>query len=245
MLSLGVQTKNIVEDTNPAEGFSMMKRAGFSCADFSLNYYLTNTSLYKQELNKFFDQSEEELEQYFAPHVRGAKEAGIKIHQMHMPYPLYIPGGKQKLNQYLQEVVAPKSLKVCEVFQCPYMVVHGFKLAQHLGSEEAEWQQTEELLHSILPMAKEKGIILCIENLYTGTGGHIVEGTCCNARKAAERIDRINQQYGTEVLGFCLDTGHANLVGLDFEDFIIRLGKRLKVLHVQIGRASCRERVSS
>lgn len=232
MLSLGVQTKNIVEDTNPAEGFSMMKRAGFSCADFSLNYYLTNTSLYKQELNKFFDQSEEELEQYFAPHVRGAKEAGIKIHQMHIPYPLYIPGGKQKLNQYLQEVVAPKSLKVCEVFQCPYMVVHGFKLAQHLGSEEAEWQQTEELLHSILPMAKEKGIILCIENLYTGTGGHIVEGTCCNARKAAERIDRINQQYGTEVLGFCLDTGHANLVGLDFEDFIIRLGKRLKVLHV-------------
>ena len=232
MLSLGVQTKNIVEDTNPAEGFSMMKRAGFSCADFSLNYYLTNTSLYKQELNKFFDQSEEELEQYFAPHVRGAKEAGIKIHQMHMPYPLYIPGGKQKLNQYLQEVVAPKSLKVCEVFQCPYMVVHGFKLAQHLGSEEAEWQQTEELLHSILLMAKEKGLILCIENLYTGTGGHIVEGTCCNARKAAERIDRINQQYGTEVLGFCLDTGHANLVGLDFEDFIIRLGKRLKVLHV-------------
>ena len=86
MLSLGVQTKNIVEDTNPAEGFLMMKQAGFSCADFSLNYYLTNTSLYKQELNKFFDQSEEELEQYFTPHVRGAKEAGIKIHQMHMPY---------------------------------------------------------------------------------------------------------------------------------------------------------------
>ena len=232
MLSLGVQTKNIVEDTNPAEGFSMMKRAGFSCADFSLNYYLTNTSLYKQELNKFFDQSEEELEQYFTPHVRGAKEAGIKIHQMHMPYPLYIPGGKQKLNEYLRKVVAPKSLKICETFECPYMVVHGFKLAQHLGSEEAEWQQTEELLHSILPKAKEKGIILCIENLYTGTGGHIVEGTCCNARKAAERIDRINQQYGAEVLGFCLDTGHANLVGLNFEDFIARLGKRLKVLHI-------------
>ena len=110
MLSLGVQTKNIVEDTNPAEGFLMMKQAGFSCADFSLNYYLTNTSLYKQELNKFFDQSEEELEQYFTPHVRGAKEAGIKIHQMHMPYPLYIPGGKQKLNEYLRKVVAPKKI---------------------------------------------------------------------------------------------------------------------------------------
>lgn len=232
MLSLGVQTKNVVDDKDPAAGFAMLHRAGFSCVDFSLNYYLTNTSLYKQERNDFFDQSEAELERYFAPHVQGAKEAGIRIHQMHMPYPLYIPGGKQELNEYLWQVVAPKSLKVGEIFSCPYMVVHGFKLARHLGSEEAEWQQTESLLHAILPRAKEMGIMICMENLYTGTGGHIVEGTCCDVRKVVERIDRINDQYGAEVLGFCLDTGHANLVGLHFEDFITKLGKRLKVLHI-------------
>lgn len=232
MLSLGVQTKNVVEDADPAAGFAMLKRAGFDCVDFSLNYYLTNTSLYKQKRNEFFDQSETELEQFFAPHVRGAREAGIRIHQMHMPYPLYIPGGKEELNEYLWQVVAPKSLKVGEIFHCPYMVVHGFKLSHHLGSEEAEWQQTERLLHSILPAAKEMGIMICMENLYTGTGGHIVEGTCCNVRKVVERIDRINDQYGAEVLGFCLDTGHANLVGLDFEDFITKLGSRLKVLHI-------------
>lgn len=232
MLSLGVQTKNVVEDADPAAGFAMLKRAGFDCVDFSLNYYLTNTSLYKQKRNEFFDQSEAELEQFFAPHVRGAREAGIRIHQMHMPYPLYIPGGKEELNEYLWQVVAPKSLKVGEIFHCPYMVVHGFKLSHHLGSEEAEWQQTERLLHSILPAAKEMGIMICMENLYTGTGGHIVEGTCCNVRKVVERIDRINDQYGAEVLGFCLDTGHANLIGLDFEDFITKLGSRLKVLHI-------------
>lgn len=232
MLELGVQTKNVVEDANPAEGFAMLRRAGFSCVDFSLNYYLTNTSLYKQEVNTFFDQSEAELTRYFAPHIEGAKEAGIRVHQMHMPYPLYIPGGKEQLNDYLRNVVAPKSLHVCQMFDCHYLVVHGFKLARHLGSEEAEWQQTENLLHTILPTAKEMGIVICMENLYTGTGGHIVEGTCCDARKAAERIDRINETYGAEVLGFCLDTGHANLVGLDFEDFINKLGKRLKVLHI-------------
>lgn len=232
MLSLGVQTKNVVEDADPAAGFAMLKRAGFDCVDFSLNYYLTNTSLYKQKRNEFFDQSETELEQFFAPHVRGAREVGIRIHQMHMPYPLYIPGGKEELNEYLWQVVAPKSLKVGEIFHCPYMVVHGFKLSHHLGSEEAEWQQTERLLHSILPAAKEMGIMICMENLYTGIGGHIVEGTCCNVRKVVERIDRINDQYGAEVLGFCLDTGHANLVGLDFEDFITKLGSRLKVLHI-------------
>lgn len=31
---------------------------------------------------------------------------------------------------------------------------------------------------------------------------------------------------------FCFDTGHANLIGLDFEDFITTLGNRLKVLHI-------------
>jgi sugar phosphate isomerase/epimerase len=42
----------------------------------------------------------------------------------------------------------------------------------------------------------------------------------------------MNEKYGAEILGFCFDTGHANLVGLDFEDFITTLGKRLKVLHM-------------
>ena len=60
----------------------------------------------------------------------------------------------------------------------------------------------------------------------------MVEGPCCDVAKMIERIDRINAQYEAEVLGFCFDTGHANLVGLDMYDFITRLGHRLKVLHV-------------
>ena len=47
-----------------------------------------------------------------------------------------------------------------------------------------------------------------------------------------ERIDRINDRYHAQVLGFCFDTGHANLVGIDFEYFLTTLGSRLKVLHI-------------
>ena len=96
MADIGVQTKNVVEDENPAEGFGMLKEAGFSCVDFSLNYYLTNTSLYRFEPSDFFDKSRRELEDYFAPHRKAAAEAGIRIHQMHMPYPIYIPNGKRE-----------------------------------------------------------------------------------------------------------------------------------------------------
>lgn len=232
MLEIGVQTKNVIMDENPREGFEMLKAAGFSCCDFSLNAYLTNSSLYQFEVNHFFNQSMQELQAFFIKHKEAAAAAGIRIHQMHMPYPNYVPRAPEEFNDYLFHVVAPKSMEICAFLECPYIVVHGFKLARYLGSEEAEWQQTETFLESLMPMARELHITVCIENLYTGTGTHLMEGPCCDAGKAAERIDRMNEKYGAEVMGFCFDTGHANLTGLDFERFITTLGDRLKVLHI-------------
>ena len=75
MIGIGVQTKNVVSDSHPEEGFALLKRTGFSCADFSLNGYLMNTSLYQSELNAFFDQSVQELEHFFTPHKMGANAA--------------------------------------------------------------------------------------------------------------------------------------------------------------------------
>lgn len=232
MLKIGVQTKNVVYDENPDEGFIRLKKAGFSCADFSLNGYLLNSKIYQSELNDFFSKPLSELEDFFSGHKRAAKESGITINQMHMPYPMYVPTGSKELNDYLWKEVAPKSMEICHFLECPYIVIHGFKLVRYLGYEEAEWQQTEQFIHSIAPMAKEAGITICIENLYESVGGHLVEGPGCDARKVVERIDRINNKYGAEVLGFCFDTGHANLVGIDFEKFITMLDYRLKVLHI-------------
>ena len=232
MLQIGVQTKNIVDDKCPEVGFKELKKAGFSCADFSLNGYLKNTDLYASQVNSFFDRSVAELEKFFESHKKGAETADIRINQMHMPYPIYVPNAGKELNEYLFREVAPKSLHICKFFDCSYIVLHGFKLVRFLGSEEAEWQQTERLIHAIAPLAKELGITICVENLYDSIAGHLVEGPCCNVRKTVERIDGINKQYEAEVLGFCFDTGHANLVGLDMEQFISALGNRLKVLHI-------------
>ena len=206
--------------------------AGFSGVDFSLHGYLLNLDIYQGKLNDFFDPGVEEMKVFFAPHKEGARKAGIRFGQMHMPYPIYVPTGSREANDYLRQQVAPKSMEICAFLECPYIVIHGFKLARFLGSEEAEWQYTESFIHELAPMAKEMGITICIENLYESIGGHIVEGPCCKAQRCVERIDRINDRYGAEVLGFCFDTGHANLVGIDFEDFISRLGHRLKVLHI-------------
>ena len=48
MLKTGVQTRNVINDEMPKVGLGLLKKAGFSCVDFSLNGYLTNTdSLYQ------------------------------------------------------------------------------------------------------------------------------------------------------------------------------------------------------
>ena len=232
MLKIGVQSQNAIEDACPEVGFNMLREAGFDCVDFSLHSYLLNKDLYKGKCNDFFDKSITDLEKYFTPHKSAAKSAGISFHQMHMPYPMYIPKADATLNNYLISNVASKSLQVCAFLECKYIVIHGFKLEKYLGSEEAEWQHTEAFINKIAPLLKELGIIVCIENLYEGIGGHLIEATCCNARKAAERIDRLNDKYKAEVIGFCFDTGHANLLGLNFEKFITTLGDRLKVLHI-------------
>lgn len=232
MKGIGVQTKNVVMDDNPLEGFCRLKEAGFSYCDFSLNDYLRNGDIYAFELNRFFDHSVEELMEFFAPHKEAARKAGITIHQMHMPYPIYVPNGSDEVNDYLWQQVAPKSMEICHFLGCKYIVIHGFKLAQILGTEELEWKETEKFIDSIAPFAKKYGITICMENLYSGMTGHLVEGPGCDVHKAVERIDYFNEKYGAEVLGFCFDTGHANLVGLNFEKFITTLGPRLKVLHI-------------
>ncbi len=231
-MEIGVQTRNVVKDENPLEGFMMLRRAGFACCDFSLNAYLGNEMLYHQEVNGFFDQPSAAWRDFFASHKEAAGLAGIRISQMHMPYPVYVPGGAKELNDYLFQVVAPKSLEICAFLDCPYIVVHGFKLSHYLGCEEAEWERTARFLESLAPLAGKLGVCVCIENLYTSVGGHIVEGPGCNAEKAAARIDALNERAGGEVFGFCFDTGHANLAGIRFEDFIGALGHRLKVLHI-------------
>lgn len=231
-IQIGVQSRNVVFDQKPAEGFKAMKAAGFDCCDFSLNNYLKNTDLYQENLNLFFDKSVEELQDFFSPHKEGAAAAGIRINQMHMPYPTFVPGAKPEINEYLWNEVGPKSLEICRFLECPSIVVHGFKLARYYGSEEAEWEKTCEWLRSLAPKAAEYGITICIENLYNSLGSHLVEGPGCNAYKAAERIDAMNEQFGAKVLGFCYDTGHGNLVGLDPYKFLTTLGKRLTVLHI-------------
>ena len=84
----------------------------------------------------------------------------------------------------------------------------------------------------LIPMLKQCKVGVCFENLYEGMGQRIVEGVCADPYDAVWYIDTLNEMAGEELFGFCLDTGHLQLVKRDPYEFIKVMGSRLKVLHI-------------
>ena len=230
MLDIGVQTKGILPEKVPADGIRQIKQAGFSKIDFNLDVYLKNSDIYAGNVNDFFDQDVKTLFAHFLPLAQAMVNNGVRASQMHAPYPVRVDG-KNAQNEYMQSVVIPKSIVIAEALEVPYVVIHPFKM-QYLYSKERERQENIEYFQMLIPLAKQCKVKICVENLYESMGGHIVEGVCADPEDAIWYVDTLNELAGEELFGFCLDTGHLQLVKRDPYDFITKLGSRLKILHI-------------
>lgn len=230
MLDIGVQTKGILPEKMIDDGFEQIKRAGFNRVDINVDAFLKNTDVYDGKLNKFFDQDIEDLVAYFNQYKKAMDKRGIKPSQMHAPYPVRVEG-KSELSGYMQGTVIPKSIIMAEVLDVPWVVIHPFKM-QYLYGKERERQENLQYFKMIVPLLKQCNVRVCFENLYEGIGRRIVEGVCADPDDAVWYVDTLNAFAGEELFGFCLDTGHLQLVKRDPYDFIIKLGNRLKTLHI-------------
>lgn len=234
MLTIGVQTKGILDEyvsgNNIDLGFAKIKRAGFDCIDFNIDVFLKNTDVYGGKINKFFDKSEDELKEFFMPYKNAMEKYGITASQMHAPYPVKIIG-KVEQNKYMMEQVIPKSLFIASFLSIPYVVIHPIKM-QYTKGKEVEKQENYNYFKSLIPLAKRYGVNVCMENLYEDIGGRIVEGPCVNPDEVLWYMEHLNDEAGEEIFGMCLDTGHLNLVHRDTYDYITKIGRYLRILHM-------------
>ena len=230
MLDIGVQTKGILPEMTVEKGFQMIKKAGFNRVDINIDTFLKNSDLYAGNVNKFFDASVEELFIYFNQYRQAMEKFGIRPSQCHAPYPVKVDGrGAQ--NEYMQGTVIPKSILVAEFLGVPWVVIHPFKM-QYIYGRDRERRENIEYFKMLVPLLKQCKVGVCFENLYEGLGARIVEGVCANPDDAVWYIDTLNEYAGEELFGFCLDTGHLQLVKREPYEFIKKLGSRLKALHL-------------
>lgn len=214
----------------PQEGFERIAAAGFDCADLNLDVFLESSQVRRGCRDSFFTQDIRELEAFFAPWARAARASGIRFSQMHAPYPAFV-WGRRETGAYMREAVIPKSLRIAGFLGIPYVVVHPGKL-QYQAGREAENRWNLDYFSSLIPLAREYGLVICLENLYEAEGGRLVEGPCSSGAEAARLIDALNERAGEERFGFCLDTGHLNLTGREPRETIAALGRRIKALHL-------------
>lgn len=230
MLDIGVQTKGILPEMSADKGFELIKNAGFDRVDINIDTFLKNTDVYAGNVNRFFDASVEELFVYFNQYRQAMEKFGIRASQCHAPYPVRVEGrGAQ--NEYMQGTVIPKTILLAEFLGVPWVVIHPFKM-QYLHGRDRERSENFKYFKMLTPLLKQCRVGVCFENLYEGIGNRIVEGVCANPDDAVWYIDRLNEYAGEELFGFCLDTGHLQLVKREPYEFIKKLGGRLKALHL-------------
>ena len=226
MNRIGVQSCAWYSDKDPDGSFAYIKDCGFNAVDFNIDHKLPYQSIVKGELTEFFNQSIEELLEFYRPLKEASEKYDVKITQMHAPFPCFIKD-REDLNEYVVMSIE-KSCAVCDFLDCRALVVH-----PHARSTRAlERESNLNFYRKLIPAAKKYNVKICLENMFGIVKGHPQEWVCSRAEEAVDYIDTLNAESGGDYFGFCLDVGHANLTGKRLRDYINVLGKRLTCLHI-------------
>ena len=207
----------------------IIAEAGFDGVDVSFSRFWTSKEI-RSDIIPETVESEDAFLGSVAPIGAAAKKNGLKVFQTHAPYPGWAK--TEQTDAHLRDVLR-WSVRATAELGAKYMIYHPVKSQP----ERAEnWAKTMEVCESLIPAAKQYGVTICLENLFrarkAGDITKLVAATGADYETAARKIDELNAFAGEELFGFCLDTGHSLLAGLDVKDVIVTMGSRLKALHV-------------
>lgn len=192
--------------------YAAMREAGFTCADLSAICDIQN-AYYTSPLAEAKAMAAEERER--------AAAAGIRIHQVHGPWPTDDTSAeKRKAKLTYME----RAIRLTPVFGAQYLVLHpDMPFGWDAEPDPAfAWETNLTLFRALLPIAEEENVTLCIENM----------PMMAHAISRTQRMYEFVQEINHPRLGMCLDTGHAHVFGDDIGAAVRLIAPVLKVLHV-------------
>lgn len=232
MNKIGVQACGAIDPHELENSYRMIREAGFDCVDFGFDEYLSCGLVQSgsaEELGSLFDRPVEEIYRDFSAHTALAKKYGLTFEQMHAPFPMIQPG-KDAVNEKMFRITE-NTIALCGRMGGKYIVVHPITLAYAYSAGE-EREVNLAMYKRLIPAAEKSGVIICLENMFVDYRSHLLEGACSDFKEAAAWIDELNDCAGAERFGFCLDVGHANILGKNLYQSVLTLGERLKILHI-------------
>ena len=231
-MKISVQTGGPEEAYGVDGGYRAIKEAGFDAVDANIDHLYSGKDIRNKIKAEAFTGSDKEIIERFKPWKDAAKKYGLDNYQAHASFPSLIPSHEDEFNDYMVEVLE-KTIMGCDSMDCHNLIVHPFFFGnQDRLDPETEWNVNIDRYSRLIPAAKKYGVTICLENMFYGYKGKMFSACCSDIATACKYIDTLNGIAGEECFGFCLDTGHLLLLGLDVKESMIALGNRIKAFHV-------------
>lgn len=240
MFPIGLQTEGLTQLYGVDGAYRVIKDSGFDGADVNFNSLFTSADIINRKVPDFLKPGTTEKDFFEAvkPYKDAAEKYGIENHQCHSPYPsILLDSDDPDYNAFLMETHR-RAVLAAGYLGCGYIVIHPFfRKYQMTPPRDESFERDMELYSSLIPAAKESGVRILVENTFV-TDRHGDRFTkrysvmCNHPLEAVRYVDTLNDIAGSEVFGFCMDTGHALIGSRDIYDFIVTLGPRIKCFHV-------------
>lgn len=238
-MKLCIQTESLVHDLGYEAAYRTIREAGFEAVDWNLNTAWSFKQVSAAEKLKdlcIFEKPLDEIMEHYAEELSYIRKNGLEISQAHAPFSSYAPYREDILDYAI--TIYQSMIRFCSAVGCKNLIIHGVCMT------EAEPDMTMEryealnmkLYGSLIPTLLEVGnVTVCLENLFASPrrlGHDYWDAAGSNSYEAAAWVDRLNAQAGKKCFGFCLDTGHLNLLRKSFRTYVPVLGDRIVALHI-------------
>ena len=202
-ISIGVKTENF--DQRVAE----IASAGFKYIEISIAHK-----------SGLWNMTDEEVRQMLTKKQQAAAANNLTVWSIHLPFEDKVwtnIGGEESIRvQSVANIMRVLRLCTESIPECKNYVLHASKGTLKPRSESV--LQARKSLSEMLPVAKEYGVRLCVENLV---------GSFCYTK---EDLNAVITPYSDGFATF--DIGHANCKGYDVVEYLIHLGRRLGTVHI-------------
>ena len=231
MIKIGVQTGGIQTDYSIDETYKIIHETGFEAADANFDELFMPEDIRSKNIAPAFEGSEKDYLEKVKPWRDGAKKYHVTNYQAHAPFPSILYQ-EDEYNDYLIGILK-KSIICCDYIDCRNLIIHPFHYPHEVRLPmEEELEFNIECYSKLIPEAKNYGVTICLENMFSRHNGKTFCGCCGDPIDACRYVDELNRVAGTECFGFCLDTGHAILGGQEILRTMRILGKRIRAFHV-------------
>lgn len=233
---MNIGCQSIVNPERPVQGISDLRRAGFEAILLGVSAHFPQVHHAHEGRGGghgmlHSDSREEWMQKKYAPEtiveryeelICRCRENGIRISAVCVPC---IPHEDEKDYDIFLKKCAIESIRLCSRAECDYVVIPPLR-----AEREKVWETNREFYLTLAETAKECGVSILLRNQCNETGGRLVRGSCAEAFQAAEWIDALNRSSSEDIFGLCLDIGVCSLCGNDMHEYILELGKRIKMV---------------